>query len=300
VNRRSPPWGAIEAFITASRFPNFKEAASELGLSAPAFSRRIQTLEARVGARLFDRSEPLPTLTQAGRRYLLRLEPGYEVMRAATESMVPAPQRRPLRIAVSQSMAISWLVPRLHRFNEQEADVEVELHTRLGTVELGDGAADVGVLYGDGRWPDLVSNRLLELRACIVCAPRLQASLPSTASQQELNRHRLLEPLQPPRLWETWSALAGVKMSTAQPRLRFDSMQVMYEAATRGLGLAIGVDPLVQPFLARGQLASAWPSVQLPGAYYVAALPHMRREAPVRRFWEWIVQEAETVPTETA
>lgn len=294
MNRRSPPWGAIEAFVTASRFASFKEAAAQLGLSAPAFSRRIQSLEAHVGTRLFDRTLPVPALTLAGRRYLARLEPGYEAVRAATERMVPAPTRRPLRVAVSQSMAISWLVPRLIHFHEQEAGIEVELHTRLGTVDLGGGAADVGLLYGDGQWPELQSQMLFELQAFVVCAPQLAGGVPRPTSPRELGKHRLLEPLQPAHLWKTWSALAGVPVDPAQERQYFDSMQVMYEAAARGLGLAIGVRPLVDPYLAEGRLVPAWPgSVPLPGGYHVAALPFMRREPAVRRFWQWIVQEAE-------
>jgi LysR family glycine cleavage system transcriptional activator len=294
MNRRSPPWGAIEAFITASRFASFKEAAAQLGLSAPAFSRRIQTLEAHVGTRLFDRTLPVPALTLAGRRYLARLEPGYEAVRAATERMMPTPDRRPLRVAVSQSMAISWLLPRLEHFHAQERGIEVELHTRLGTVDLGGGAADVGLLYGDGHWPDLQAQKLLELEAFVVCAPELAGGLPRPAAPRDLDQHRLLEPLQPPNLWKTWSTLAGVPVHPAQERQYFDSMQVMYEAAARGLGLAIGVRPLVDPFLAEGRLVAAWPgTVPLPGGYHVAALPFMRREPAVRRFWQWIVCQAE-------
>lgn len=294
MNRRSPPWGAIEAFITASRFASFKEAAAHLGLSAPAFSRRIQTLEAHVGTRLFDRTLPVPALTLAGRRYLARLEPGYEAVRAATERMMPTPERRPLRVAVSQSMAISWLVPRLEHFHARESGIEVELHTRLGTVDLGGGAADVGLLYGDGNWPELQTQLLFGLQAFVVCAAHPAGGHHCPTTPRELARHRLLEPLQPANLWKTWSTLAGVSVDPAQERQYFDSMQVMYEAAARGLGLAIGVRPLVDPFLAEGRLVAAWPgTVPLPGGYHIAALPFMRREPSVRRFWQWIVDEAE-------
>ena len=76
MKRRSPPWGAIEAFIVAGRrTASFKDAAAQLALSPAAFSRRIQMLEDHVGVKLFNRGGQTPTLTVAGERYLQRLDP---------------------------------------------------------------------------------------------------------------------------------------------------------------------------------------------------------------------------------
>jgi len=293
MNRRSPPWGAIEAFVAAARFGSFKAAAEQLGLSAPAFSRRIQTLEAHVGTKLFDRTMPIPSLTPAGRRYLLRLEPGYEAVRAATEWMMPMPQHRPLRVGVSQSLAISWLVPRLNRLHEAEKGLQVALHTRSGNVDLAGGSADVGIIYGNGDWPELVSHKLFELEAFVVCAPALLAGSAAPRSVDDLSQQQLLEALHPPDLWRVWLERAGGQASLVRERHYFDSIQVLYEAAASGLGLAIGVRPLVDQFLAEGRLVAPFPgAVRLPGAYYLAALPHMRRESAVQAFWRWVASEA--------
>lgn len=276
----------------AARVGVFKEAAAQMSLSAPAFSRRIQTLEAHVGTRLFDRSMPVPSLTQAGRRYLLRLEPGYEAVRAATEWMAPAPQQRALRVGVSQSLAISWLVPRLRRFHEAEAGFQVALHTRSGNVDLVGGSADIGIVYGDGDWPELVSQKLIALEAFVVCAPtrRYGRELPSRV--EEIAGHRLLEPLQPPQLWDTWRTALGRDVPLGKERCYFDSLQVMYEASAAGLGLAVGVRPMVDPLLADERLVRPLEgAVPLPGAYYVAALPAMWRDRAVQTFWRWLVQD---------
>ena len=79
------------------------------------------------------------------------------------------------------------------------------------------------------------------------------------------------------------------------------AMSYSDEACSRGLGLAIGVRPLVDPFLAEGRLVPAWPgTVPLPGACHVAAVPFMRREPAVRRFWQWIVATAQPGDAEAA
>ncbi len=43
--RRLPPLGSIEAFVQVARLGSIKAAAEELALSAPALSRRVQSLE---------------------------------------------------------------------------------------------------------------------------------------------------------------------------------------------------------------------------------------------------------------
>src|SRR3546814_19219004 len=45
IMTRLPPLSSIEAFLEVARHGTVKAAASELGLSMPALSRRIQTLE---------------------------------------------------------------------------------------------------------------------------------------------------------------------------------------------------------------------------------------------------------------
>lgn len=287
MHRRSPPWGAIEAFVVASRLGSFKAAADQLGISPSAFSRRIQTLEAHVGARLFDRGDAALRLTKAGRRYLARLEPGYAAIRAATDWMVPAPGRRPLRVSVSQSFAIGWLLPRLSRFHSAWPDIEVTLHTRAGNLDLAGGAADIAILFGEGQWPGMRSRRLLETDAMVVGAPPLAGASPATLGQA-----RQLEMFYPPDLWRYWLDASGASELAGGDRLFFDSGQVMYEAAARGLGIAIGIGPLVTPFLDSGRLVILDERiVRLAGGHYIVALPAMMHEPPVRAFWRWIIDE---------
>jgi len=291
--RRSPPWGAIEAFIAASGAASFRAAASDIGLSPAAFSRRIRALENHVKVRLFDRAAPVPRLTAAGRRYLSRLQPGYEAIRAATEWMTPAPERRPLRVGVSQSIAVSWLLPRLARFYAQAGGIDLEFHTRSARIDLAGGAADVAIVYGSGDWKGLSFQKLFELDAFVVVGRRVADGRASPSHITELAGHRLLELASPPNLWRDWLTRAGFPQLHHNDRVRFDSAQVMYESAARGHGVALGIRPLVDPLLQEGRLQVAFDRVHpLPGALYVAALPEIRRRAAVASFWNWVTAEA--------
>lgn len=292
MRRRSPPWGAIEAFIVASRAQSFKEAAAQLALSPAAFSRRIQALEDRVGMKLFDRGGPAPVLTVSGQRYLERLQPSYEAMRAATEWMAPDPERRALRVGVSQSFAVSWLVPRLPRFYRHAPGIELVLQTWSDNVDLVSGATDVRILYGCGDWEQFVSEKLLDLEAFVVSAPVLADGRPAPRHLGEVADYPLLELVHPANQWEAWLAGAGCPVAKLRRRQMFDSAQVAYEAAAQGLGLALGVPPLVDAFLQSGRLKQVSGLAQpMAGAYYVAALPEFRRHEAVQTLWRWLVAE---------
>src|SRR3546814_14206062 len=65
---RLPPLGAIEAFVVVARLGSIKTAADALALSPSALSRRVQTLESRVGEALFERKHPSLVLTGEGER----------------------------------------------------------------------------------------------------------------------------------------------------------------------------------------------------------------------------------------
>src|SRR3546814_15266542 len=72
---RLPPLGAIEAFVTVARMGSIKNAAEVLALSPSALSRRVQTLENRMGEALFERKHQALSLTIAGERLLEAVAP---------------------------------------------------------------------------------------------------------------------------------------------------------------------------------------------------------------------------------
>jgi LysR family glycine cleavage system transcriptional activator len=293
VKRRSPPWGAIEAFIVAAKGRGFKAAASDLGLSPGAFSRRIQALESHVGVKLFDRDTPVPVLTTAGEAYLRRLQPGYEAMRAATDELSMGYDRNRIRIGASHSFAISWLVPRLPRFYAQNRGIHLDVRWTNNDADVLGGTADIAIMYGTGEWEELTSQKLLDLNAFVVAPPRFPDGRPGPSKIEELPEYRLLDLVHPDNHWNDWLGRAGGTTPFPQDRVTFDCAQVMYEAAARGLGIGLAVRPLVDPFLSSGRLKRAF-DLTLPtsGSYYLTALPATRRQRAVQTVWHWLISEA--------
>ena len=65
-----PSWDDFRFFLATSSAGSFSKAASELGVTQPTISRRIENLEHRLGVRLFDRLPNGVALTTEGESIL--------------------------------------------------------------------------------------------------------------------------------------------------------------------------------------------------------------------------------------
>jgi LysR family glycine cleavage system transcriptional activator len=294
MGRDLPPWPGLEAFVAAAQSGSFKQAADHLNLSAPALTRRIQTLEHHVGARLFDRKAKRALLTRAGRHYFDRLRPGFESLRAVMLEMRPDAHARPLRLRISHSLANLWLAPRLPRFCDRYPDIDLQLQSAGTPDSLQAGLVDVGVFFSRDPLEGLAAERLFRLDAFIVGAPKmLDRPLPRRG---ELAGHPLLDLTDPGAIWPDWLRAFGCAGREAHAHLLFDSIEAMYQAASAGLGLALAFNPAVDSFLNDGRLRIVGEQrYRIPGAYYVATTQRALQHKSVRALWHWIAREGDAV-----
>src|SRR3546814_13842898 len=96
---RLPPLGAIEAFVTVARMGSIKNAAEVLALSPSALSRRVQTLENRMGEALFERKNQALSLKLARERLHKAVAPPLDNMGRRIESR-RGPNELRLRVGV--------------------------------------------------------------------------------------------------------------------------------------------------------------------------------------------------------
>lgn len=77
-----------------------------------------------------------------------------------------------LTVSVEPSFAARWLVLRLGKFNRAYPEIELRLLPSAEVVDFSREDVDIGVRYGLGGWPDVVSEKLFEATVYPVCAPR--------------------------------------------------------------------------------------------------------------------------------
>jgi LysR family glycine cleavage system transcriptional activator len=289
MSARLPPLGAIEAFVAAARSGSLTAAATELNLTTSAVSRRVAALEHVVGAPLFHRLNRSLQLTSAGQKYLAAVEPALAQLSSAGAVLRGDGPRKRLRLNLLPSFAALWLLPRLADFNAQHPSIDLEIVTGAQPVDFNSERVDAAVRIGTGDWQSVAVEKLLPMRCRPVCSPALLQGRKALKTPADLRHHKLLSLMQPRGLWRRWLAEAGVEEFKLLGGSRFDSVQMLYEAAANGLGVGIAFDALADPFLRDGRLVTPFEHVmEIPYAYY---LLYRRRDASERSltaFRRWL------------
>ncbi len=283
------PLRSIEAFVLVARILSLQKAATALGLTVPAVSRRIQLLERHLGTSLFDRLPRGLALTPAGESYMADLGPAWDAVQAATASARTPSPRKALKVTVIPTFAVNWLMPRLAR--RRPAGVEIEIDTLPDIVDLSARTdIDCAIRLGRGPWTGTSSQTVLPVEAYPVASPAFVAAT-RLRGPEDLVRHTLIGSSHQPDFWPEWFRLSGLG-SVNGPRVSFDNLQLVYEAAANGLGIAIGLDPLVRPYLDNGRLARLWPGgVMLSRSFHLVRQTGRSRDRRIDRFRDWLLRE---------
>src|SRR5579859_950934 len=141
----------LQLFAIVARHLNFRRAAIELGLSAPAVSERVRELENRLGARLFNRTTRSVALTEAGKRLLDRIGPALSDIGAALSELAGDEGRLTgtLRINGPTPAIQLRLAPLLVEFMARHPDLRVEVIAEEALVDIVAAGFDAGVRYGE-------------------------------------------------------------------------------------------------------------------------------------------------------
>jgi LysR family glycine cleavage system transcriptional activator len=284
---------AVETFVAAARALSLTVAAEQLGLTTSAVSRRISDLELELGVDLFRRRNRRIELTAAGARYLGSVGEAVDRIHAGSDDLRAERGGKVVRLSAAPSFASSWLMPRLAKFRQLRPDIDVELETNIDLVDERIGEVHAGLLFGEGGWPGLVSEQLLSIEVTPVCAPGLAPPL-RTVSAEALDRFTILNLTPVLGLWDDWFAAMGLGGYRPRRAKSFDDVQVLYEAAAAGMGLALGGTHLVDPFIAAGRLKRAFDAATVRSAsgWHLVYRPRDRDWPPLRALSELLFAEA--------
>ena len=293
MNWRLPPLNALRVFEAAGRHCSVTLAAAELHVTPGAVSRQIKLLEATLGIELFARNNREVRLTAESALYLNALTDGFRRMNAATARLRDARQERPLRIMCSGNVATRWLFPRLRQFHTSCPNRQVLLTTSLTTATAAFDAdtADCVIRLGSDPWPaDMVAHRLFDSELTPICSPDLLETGPSLERPEDLLQHTLLYSELRPEGWRRWLALANLPPLESFNTQCFESSALAYEAASEGLGVALGERHLITDDLRKRRIVTPinlWQSQ--PGGFYLIYRRQAQTAPQLLVFRDWIL-----------
>lgn len=243
------PLNALRVFEAAARRGSFKAAGDELSITASAVSHQIAALEERLGRLLFLRAAGRVALTEEGRLLQPFLRDAFARM---AEGVALARRRSPaeLTVQVYITVAVRWLMPRLHRFQRANPDLVLKFSASHLAWDFEPGLADVGIVIASGpERPGEHRTPLFEADLVLVCSPALLAGTPPLTAPADVAGHPRLHVYTASADWQTWSRAAGIPFLPAGTGASFDSYLLVIEAACEGRGVAV-----VPHFLAANDL----------------------------------------------
>lgn len=160
----------LEDFVSLAETGSFSRSALARHVTQPAFSRRIQALEAWLGVDLVDRSAYPTRLTPAGEVFRERAEAllaQLQEARMLVRDHVPS-AHRVLDIATTHTLSLTFMPKWLEALQGVLGRMDVKLRTgnvHDAAMALSEGASDLLVCYHHARYPlSLASPRYEALR----------------------------------------------------------------------------------------------------------------------------------------
>lgn len=267
-------------------------AARDLGMSPAVVSRRLASLEARLGVRLVNRTTRSLHLTDEGAAYYetcTRVLAEIEEADAAVSAGRAEP-RGVLRVAIPASFGNQYVAPLVPKFAELYPNVQIALSLSDRTVNLVEEGFDLAIRIADLADSALAARRLAPNRRVVCASPAYLRRNATPATPEDLAKHNCLTTTDFAMNWD-YRAPDGKSGSVrVTGRYACDNWGVLREWALAGLGVALKSTWDVRRHLEDGSLVSLLPGYTFAGDVAIYAVyPHRRHlPAKTRAFIEFL------------
>ncbi|MET1415251.1 LysR family transcriptional regulator [Roseibium sp. HPY-6] len=280
---------ALSGFVQSVNLGSFSAAAKHLGVSQPAISQQVRSLEDQLGTRLLNRTTRQLRLTEAGERY-------YAYARDILERLVEADRAvqsdetqmsGPLSIGLPLGFAESVLSDFLIRFKKDHPCLVLDVSMSDQFVDVIQERLDLSIRMGEIKDERLIVRRLGVAQRCLVASPDYLERKGRPRHPAELPDHDYL-------LYKNIStgdrvpfiSTLGEKLSIKiNPTMIVNNSATLRQAALAGLGISIANRWLIEPFLSSGELELVLPEWRYPPHPIHAVYPSNRFiPIKVRRF----------------
>jgi LysR family transcriptional regulator, glycine cleavage system transcriptional activator len=301
AKRDLPPLRALTAFEAAARLGSFRAAATELGITRSAVSHQVKLLEDRMGLTLFRRDARRAELTTVGQSYFPTIKDAFDQIEAHTKAVKPSTLDNELTIQVYVTVALKWLIPRLHDFERRFPDVKVRLSTSYVDWDFDERNVDVGLVLARNKSSSHYYAPIFQSMLVPVCSPKLLLGEHPLKKPEDLRKHKLIDVYTAEEDWQIWLEAAGVSGIKPQNRLAVDSYILAQEAAIEGRGVAMTIGPFALEEIKLGRLVQPFPiRVQHKHQWYFACNAEHRKLNKIKRFEDWLMKQVASDPALSA
>src|SRR5580698_816780 len=288
-------WTQLELLVKTAELGSLSRAAQALGMSNPAATRYLSSLEDRLGVRLVERSTRRLYFTEIGREYVERTKAILQEAKEA-DSTAQASNVNPtgtLRISASLSFSILHIAPIIPEYTRLYPEVSVYVETANRYLDMIDNSIDLAIRTREFEGDSSITIRRLAItRRILTASPEYLRSKGAPDRPEQLVDHKILNytlsknyrELKFSRGTETCAVLIDGLMES-------NDGQVLRTAALRGLGILVQPKYIVYDDIMAGRLVPVLDDWDLPRLTINLAYPSRKHlSAKVRTFIDLLIR----------
>ncbi|TKF24577.1 LysR family transcriptional regulator [Vibrio genomosp. F6] len=254
----------LEILLAVVDCGGFSAAAESLDIQVARVSRSVSKIEKQLGVSILNRTTRRIELTDEGRYFIEAIRSGLDLIQQAEEELISRGERPKgrLRVDAASPFVFHQLVPLVRPFNEAYPDIELELTSNEGFVDLLEKRTDVAIRIGQLNDSTLHVRVLGKSRLYIVAAPEYVSNrgIPRTAS--DLAHHDTIG-FSGPKVLNDWP-LKG--FDSLNPTLMSSNGETVRQLVLSGNGIACLSGFMVKKDLEEGRLMSLLETERLTSA----------------------------------
>ena len=277
-----PPLNATRAFAAYADKGSLQAAGAALNVTHAAISQQIRQLEAHLDLRLLDRAGRAAVLTPEGQLLADALLGGFGAMAQRARELRQQDRARPLHVTTTPTFAANWLMPRLPDFRQKHPEIDIMIDPNPNLSDPTAGGIDIGIRYGNGDWPGLESEMLLQTSIAVVAAPSLIGTR-DAATPRDLVQFPWLQELGTSES-SMWLEDNGVPETATAGMVHLPG-NLLLDAARSAQGVAVTARSWVEEDLRSGRLRLLFEDARRKGYHIIVGPGALRPAARSFRMW---------------
>lgn len=250
----------LRIFKVVAESANFREASIRLAISPQSVTRAIKELEELLGEPLFYRSTRNTTITEFGKKMVLKSEgviEQFDALFQLKKTVNPQTVEGLVKITMPNSFGQQYLLPALTDFLKQHPGIQFDLRFSNLIDNVVADQMDIGVRVGFFSNNRNIARRVNELKFYIVGTPELIAN---TGAPQQLEAlfqmpYTALIDQNTGRMW-SWNFADAPDFFPSSPAFITDDPNAELEAVLAGIGYGQISDFLCEKYIRSGELVA--------------------------------------------
>lgn len=267
----------MQFFALLARGGSLTAAARELQVTTAAVSKRLASLESRLGVDLLHRTTRRLALTEHGRHYLehaRRILGDIEALESGLQGARAQPAGL-LRVNATLGFGRMHIGPAIASFSRKYPRVEVRLQLSAAPPPINEEAYDVGIHFGEPPDSRLVARKLARNRRLLCASPAYLSREGAPRTPQDLARHNFISIRQADEAQGLLHLKSGRKSESVRlhGKLATNDGEVAVNWALNGLGIVLRAEWDVARYIKSGRLRQVLDSWDTPPADIHAVYP---------------------------